>query len=185
MIDHSAMSSSRKQLLFSSVSIDLGCSNCRRPKISHILHPKPKPRKPTNQKLRLRPYSSSSSWDNDDTAATFSPYGSSSQFSNGESSGRAPKTVRGLGRVGGEGVAVEKDSNDPYLDFRHSMLQMILENEIYSKDDLRELLRCFLLLNSPCHHGVIVKAFTEIWNGARSVKPNSPMFHFSRKPREF
>ncbi|KAG7560601.1 Ovate protein family C-terminal [Arabidopsis thaliana x Arabidopsis arenosa] len=36
-------------------------------------------------------------------------------------------------------VAVEKDSDDPYLDFRQSMLQMILENQIYSKDELREL----------------------------------------------
>uniref|UniRef100_A0A6N2LZV1 Transcription repressor n=1 Tax=Salix viminalis TaxID=40686 RepID=A0A6N2LZV1_SALVM len=45
-------------------------------------------------------------------------------------------------------VAVEKDSDDPYLDFRHSMLQMILEKQIYSKDDLRQLLDCFLQLNS-------------------------------------
>ena len=49
----------------------------------------------------------------------------------------------------GGSVAVEKDSDDPYLDFRHSMLQMILEKQIYSKDDLRQLLDCFLQLNSP------------------------------------
>ncbi|KAJ6291446.1 hypothetical protein OIU76_023506 [Salix suchowensis] len=40
-------------------------------------------------------------------------------------------------------VAVEKDSDDPYLDFRHSMLQMILEKQIYSKDDLGQLLDLF------------------------------------------
>lgn len=61
-------------------------------------------------------------------------------------------------------IAVEKDSDDPYQDFRHSMLQMIIKKEIYSKDDLQELLNCFLQLNSPCHHDVIIKAFKEIWD---------------------
>ncbi|KAL9676207.1 hypothetical protein QQ045_004420 [Rhodiola kirilowii] len=74
------------------------------------------------------------------------------------------------------GTAVEMDSNDPYLDFRQSMLQMIIEKEVYLKDDLRELLNCFLQLNAPCHHGIIIKAFTEIWNGMFSVstRPASP-----------
>ncbi|KAF3556087.1 hypothetical protein F2Q69_00017445 [Brassica cretica] len=66
-------------------------------------------------------------------------------------------------------VAVEKDSDDPYLDFRQSMLQMILENEIYSKDDLRELLNCFLSLNEPYYHGIIIRAFSEIWEGVFSA----------------
>ncbi|CAI0391358.1 unnamed protein product [Linum tenue] len=48
------------------------------------------------------------------------------------------------------------------------MLQMILEKQIYSRDDLRELLNCFLQLNSPYHHGIIVRAFSEIWNGVFS-----------------
>ncbi|CAN0847381.1 Transcription repressor OFP6, partial [Linum grandiflorum] len=80
------------------------------------------------------------------------------------------KTVRGFGRVGVESMAVEKESDDPYLDFRQSMLQMILEKEIYSKEELRELLNCFLQLNSPYHHGIIVRAFSEIWNSVLSVK---------------
>ncbi|KAG4183253.1 hypothetical protein ERO13_A09G097633v2 [Gossypium hirsutum] len=42
------------------------------------------------------------------------------------------------------------------------MLQMIVEKRIYSKHDLEELLQCFLELNSPCHHDVIIKAFMEI-----------------------
>ncbi|KAL1545658.1 transcription repressor OFP6-like [Salvia divinorum] len=74
------------------------------------------------------------------------------------------KSVQGLGRVGGSSVAVEKESDDPYLDFRQSMLQMILEKEIYSKDDLKQLLNCFLQLNSSYYHGIIVRAFTDIWN---------------------
>lgn len=173
-----AMSSSKKKLIFNTVAVDIGCSNCRKPKISNIFYPKPKPRK-----LQTQNYSSSGSWDNDDTTTTFSSYaGRSSQFSGDVT---AAKKVKGLGRVGGEGVAVEKDSDDPYLDFRQSMLQMIVENEIYTKEDLRELLRCFLLLNSPYHHGVIVRAFTEIWNGMYSLKPNnSPKFHLSLKSRE-
>ncbi|KAK1300562.1 hypothetical protein QJS10_CPB13g01529 [Acorus calamus] len=64
-----------------------------------------------------------------------------------------------------ESVAVVKESEDPYVDFRNSMLQMIVEKEIYSFDDLRELLDCFLSLNSPYHHEAIVTAFMEIWNG--------------------
>ncbi|KAK7278707.1 hypothetical protein RJT34_23743 [Clitoria ternatea] len=167
-----AMSSSRKNLVLNTVSVDLGCGSCRRPKLlRHIFSPKPKPKRPTYQKQKAH-------WAEDDTATssttntsatTFSPccYVESCEY------------VRGFGRVGTEGVAVEKDSDDPYLDFRHSMLQMILENEIYSKDDLRELLHCFLQLNSPQHHGVIVRAFTEIWNGvfSRRVPPfGSPKF---------
>ncbi|GAB4824638.1 hypothetical protein Ancab_007510 [Ancistrocladus abbreviatus] len=62
----------------------------------------------------------------------------------------------------GESIAVVKESVEPYFDFRQSMLQMIFEKEIYSREDLQELLNCFLQLNSPCHHDVIVRAFTEI-----------------------
>ncbi|KAL0460013.1 UNVERIFIED_CONTAM: Transcription repressor OFP6 [Sesamum latifolium] len=60
--------------------------------------------------------------------------------------------------------AVVKDSDDPYQDFRQSMLQMIVEKQIYSSDDLQQLLHCFLQLNSPRHHEVILRAFMEIWN---------------------
>uniref|UniRef100_A0A7N0RI76 Transcription repressor n=1 Tax=Kalanchoe fedtschenkoi TaxID=63787 RepID=A0A7N0RI76_KALFE len=59
-------------------------------------------------------------------------------------------------------VAIEKDSDDPYNDFRQSMLQMIFQKEMYSRDDLQELLNCFLKMNSADHHDVIVRAFTEI-----------------------
>ncbi|KAK7345267.1 hypothetical protein VNO77_15865 [Canavalia gladiata] len=190
------MSTSRKKLPLNTVSVNLGCGSCRRPKLRHIFSPKPKPKIPTYQKHKLYHHSSSSStpWreDRDDaatssttntSATTFSPfYADSSQFCD------YAKTVRGFGRVGTEGVAVEKDSDDPYLDFRHSMLQMILENEIYSKDDLRELLNCFLQLNSPQHHGIIVRAFTEIWNGVFSVRKNAsttPRLTRTRKSRDF
>ncbi|OIW16540.1 hypothetical protein TanjilG_00049 [Lupinus angustifolius] len=167
------MSSSRRKLVLNTVSVNIGCGSCRRPKLLHIFNTKPKPKKSTYQKHKLLDHSSSSSTNT--TATTFSPhYNEPSQLSEDM---KSSKSVRGFGRVGTEGVAVEKDSEDPYLDFKHSMLQMILENEIYSKDDLRELLNCFLQLNSPNHHGIIVRVFTEIWNGIFSVRSNSSRFH--------
>ncbi|OIW21240.1 hypothetical protein TanjilG_31112 [Lupinus angustifolius] len=184
------MSSSRKKLLLNKVSVKLDCGSCRRLKLSHIFNPKPKPKNPTYSKNKL--YNHSSSSDSTiyttptNTNTTFSPcYIDSSNFSESETYMMAPRTVGGFGRSGREGVAVEKDSDDPYLDFRHSMLQMISENEIYSKNDLRELLNCFLQLNSPYHHGAIVRAFTEIWNDFFFVRSKSPRFHFNRKAREF
>ena len=78
-------------------------------------------------------------------------------------------------KIGGVSVAVEKDSNDPYVDFRQSMLQMILENEIYTQEGLRELLSCFLHLNSPCNHGIIIRAFAEIWDGVSCGRSTADM----------
>lgn len=65
-----------------------------------------------------------------------------------------------------ESVAVEKESEDPYKDFRHSMLQMIFEKEMCTECELEELLEAFLQLNSPKQHGVILKAFAEICRDA-------------------
>lgn len=70
-------------------------------------------------------------------------------------------------------VAFVKDSEDPYRDFRRSMLQMIFDREIRSREDLQELLNCFLQLNSPSHHDAIIQAFTEIWNGVFSDRNRS------------
>lgn len=67
-------------------------------------------------------------------------------------------------------VAFMKDSEDPHRDFRRSMLQMIFDREIRSREDLQELLNCFLQLNSPSHHDAIIHAFTEIWNVVFSDK---------------
>jgi len=60
-----------------------------------------------------------------------------------------------------DSIAVEKESKEPYEDFRNSILQMILEREICSENDLQELLECFLQLNAKCHHHIIVEAFME------------------------
>lgn len=177
------MSANKKKLMLNTVSIKLGCSSCKKPNLSSIFHPKPKPKTPTYHKHKnLYCSSSSSSKTNPSpnydqlygTSTTFSPDMDTPPYFCCDTDMKCSKrTVRGFGRVGGESVAVEKESDDPYLDFRHSMLQMILEKEIYSKDDLRELLNCFLQLNSPYHHGIIVRVFTEIWNGVFSVRSSS------------
>nr|GEX60631.1 transcription repressor OFP7 [Tanacetum cinerariifolium] len=62
-----------------------------------------------------------------------------------------------------ESFAVVKRSEDPYDDFKKSMMEMIMEKQMFEEHDLQQLLQCFLSLNSRFHHGVIVDAFSEIW----------------------
>ncbi|PKI66660.1 hypothetical protein CRG98_012855 [Punica granatum] len=59
--------------------------------------------------------------------------------------------------------AVVKKSSDPSGDFRRSMVEMIVEKEMFGAEELEGLLQCFLSLNSHHHHKVIVEVFTEIW----------------------
>ncbi|KAF7819818.1 transcription repressor OFP8 [Senna tora] len=59
--------------------------------------------------------------------------------------------------------AVVKRSSDPYNDFRTSMVEMIVEKQIFAPRELENLLQCFLSLNSNNHHRIIVEVFTEIW----------------------
>ncbi|KAK4730316.1 hypothetical protein R3W88_023304 [Solanum pinnatisectum] len=61
-----------------------------------------------------------------------------------------------------ESIAVEKNTNDPYSDFRTSMLEMIVEKQIFGFKDLQKLLHCFLSLNSPSFHKIIFEVFSEI-----------------------
>ncbi|KAK1439124.1 hypothetical protein QVD17_04939 [Tagetes erecta] len=63
-----------------------------------------------------------------------------------------------------ESFALVKRSEDPYDDFKRSMMEMIMEKQIFEEGDLEQLLQCYLSLNSRFHHGVIVEAFTEIWD---------------------
>ncbi|KAJ9167814.1 hypothetical protein P3X46_019407 [Hevea brasiliensis] len=62
-----------------------------------------------------------------------------------------------------ESFAVVKSSSDPYNDFRTSMVEMIVEKQIFASKDLKQLLQCFLSLNSSHHHSIIIEVFTEIW----------------------
>lgn len=62
-----------------------------------------------------------------------------------------------------EGVAVVKRSEDPYEDFKGSMMEMIVEKKMFEVAELEQLLRCFLTLNAKRHHRAIVRAFSEVW----------------------
>ncbi|XP_075521260.1 transcription repressor OFP3-like [Primulina tabacum] len=62
-----------------------------------------------------------------------------------------------------ESFAMVKASFDPEKDFRDSMKEMIVENNIRTSRELEELLACYLSLNSSQYHDLIIKAFEQIW----------------------
>ncbi|PPD90165.1 hypothetical protein GOBAR_DD12923 [Gossypium barbadense] len=62
-----------------------------------------------------------------------------------------------------ESFAVVKSSVDPQRDFRESMVEMIMENNIRASKDLEDLLACYLSLNSDEYHEIIIKVFKQIW----------------------
>ncbi|EHA8591922.1 transcription repressor OFP3 [Cocos nucifera] len=62
-----------------------------------------------------------------------------------------------------ESFAIIISSSDPQRDFRESMVEMIVENNIRASKDLEELLACYLSLNSKEYHDVIVNVFEQIW----------------------
>ncbi|KAH7853607.1 hypothetical protein Vadar_004672 [Vaccinium darrowii] len=51
-----------------------------------------------------------------------------------------------------DSFVVKKRSSDPYDDFRKSMVEMIVERQIFGARDLEDLLQTFLSLNSYHHH---------------------------------
>ncbi|EOA21692.1 hypothetical protein CARUB_v10002117mg [Capsella rubella] len=66
-----------------------------------------------------------------------------------------------------ESVAMAKESNNPFEDYKKSMNQMIEERDIETEDDLKELLRCFLDINPSPHHNLIVRAFVDVCSHLR------------------
>ncbi|XP_015089578.1 transcription repressor OFP2-like [Solanum pennellii] len=62
-----------------------------------------------------------------------------------------------------DSFAVVKSSRNPQKDFRESMVEMIIENNITTSKDLEELLACYLSLNSDEYHDIIIKVFKQIW----------------------
>ncbi|CAN0900148.1 Transcription repressor OFP8 [Linum grandiflorum] len=112
-------------------------------------------------------------YENDDESDTL--FFSSRSFSSSDSSstgknqtycagkkGKSSEEMGVLQKVKGS-FAVVKSSSDPYNDFRKSMVEMIVEKQIFGAKDLEQLLQCFLSLNSDRHHRIIVEVFTEIW----------------------
>ncbi|GAB2272136.1 hypothetical protein Dimus_006956 [Dionaea muscipula] len=185
----SDINGSKPRQLLNTVSVKLGC-NCRRPKlISSIFSPKPcksklLPKYQTQYQYMnpLSFYTSSSCTQNINPSSSLFEYPSIISSSKLQDiDGQYPYYFYydGFGRqaAGAKTLAVEKESKDPYLDFRRSMLQMIVENEIHSKEELKELLNCFLHLNSPCLHGIIIRVFTDIWNSFFFTTPTPPHTH--------
>ncbi|KAK3016379.1 hypothetical protein RJ639_005372 [Escallonia herrerae] len=68
--------------------------------------------------------------------------------------------------------AVEKSSTDPYSDFRESMVEVIMEEQLFGEEGLERLLGCFLSLNSADHHGVILEVLESSPTGG-SLEINS------------
>ncbi|RLN25196.1 transcription repressor OFP1-like [Panicum miliaceum] len=63
----------------------------------------------------------------------------------------------------GAGMAVVKRSSNPYLDFRSSMVEMVVQRRIGSVRRMEELLGSYLSLNSPRHRPAILAAFEDVW----------------------
>ncbi|KAJ3671032.1 hypothetical protein LUZ60_008458 [Juncus effusus] len=68
----------------------------------------------------------------------------------------------GTGTGTGTGTAVVKKSSDPYMDFRCSMVEMILEEKVVCVKEMERLLKSYLALNAARHHPIIVRAFEDI-----------------------
>lgn len=62
-----------------------------------------------------------------------------------------------------DSFAIIKSSFDPQRDFRDSMIEMIIEKRIRKREDLEELLACYLTLNCDEYHHLIVKVFQQVW----------------------
>ncbi|KAL0873833.1 hypothetical protein Bca101_023538 [Brassica carinata] len=61
-----------------------------------------------------------------------------------------------------ESFAVVKCSSDPQKDFRDSMIEMIMEHGIHHPEELKELLVCYLRLNSDEYHDMIINVFQQV-----------------------
>ncbi|KAL7107934.1 hypothetical protein ACP275_06G084800 [Erythranthe tilingii] len=64
-----------------------------------------------------------------------------------------------------ESVAVALESDDPYLDFKKSMAEMVESHGLEDWDCLEELLRWYLKMNGKINHGFIVGAFVDLLVG--------------------
>ncbi|WVZ02243.1 hypothetical protein V8G54_023049 [Vigna mungo] len=156
------MSSTKKSLLRTVFTANGSCG-CSKSKSSEVHEPTPKPKTSNNTHQKPNNLSSMASSTTsmehvDEEEFTSTTVSESETFHDPNNNTNVALKRSPLV----DSVAIEKDSSNPYHDFRHSMLQMIFEKEIESEDDLQDLLQCFLHLNAPCHHHIIVKAFNAI-----------------------
>ncbi|KAJ7569800.1 hypothetical protein O6H91_01G094800 [Diphasiastrum complanatum] len=82
-----------------------------------------------------------------------------------------------------ESIAVVKRSYNPYQDFQSSMLEMIISKKIQEPAKLKELLECYIALNSPSYRELIMAAFENVCHhmlfSKASAQSTSPRSHFS------
>lgn len=145
----------KKKFLRTLFSSNKSCS-CLKIKSSNVLEPSLKPKISIYQNQNKNPSGTTSSADDDDKVLASSP------VCEAKTTHHNNNTILNSGTKLIDSIAVEKESEDPYDDFRNSILQMIFERKIYAEKDLEELLECLLQLNAKCHHQVIVEAFMEI-----------------------
>lgn len=183
-----------KNRLKTLLTIPLGCSNCGGTQpISDVHIPKPRPRPKPTPTTTQPDSTSSSTTSTSDTKTSASicttdccsdePVQSWSDENNNHNKREITTTTTAAaeeaesaacsGRIE-ESVAVVTETEDPYREFRRSMLQMIFEKEIFSPEDLQHLLRCFLRLNSAAHHDVILRAFFDVCSDVASTSPLPP-----------
>ncbi|KAE9610802.1 hypothetical protein Lal_00021169 [Lupinus albus] len=77
--------------------------------------------------------------------------------------GRKSVSSSGSRRKLSDSFAIVKSSFNPQKDFRESMMEMIIENNLRASKDLENLLACYLSLNSDEYHDLIIKVFKQIW----------------------
>lgn len=85
------------------------------------------------------------------------------QFHHVRKSVSSTVTSSGYRRSFSGSLAIVKSSFNPQKDFRESMVEMIVENNIRASKDLEDLLACYLSLNSDEYHDLIIKVFKQIW----------------------
>lgn len=159
------MFSNKRRVMMRTLLTAKGGCGCGKPKPTDVYEPTPKPKISIYQNTNPSTLTSSTTSDEDFTSITFSETDTTHHHDDDNNNKNSTKNhiiSKPCPKLIDSSIAIEKDSKDPYKDFRHSILQMIFEKEIYSENDLQELLQCFLQLNAPCHHHVIVQAFTEI-----------------------
>lgn len=67
-----------------------------------------------------------------------------------------------------ESVVLAMESEDPYEDFKGSMLEMVESHGLKDWECLEELLEWYLKMNGKINHGIIVQAFVDLLVGLAS-----------------
>lgn len=86
-------------------------------------------------------------------------------FEPGDTSSILEKAKDGTGAPFKESVVLAMESEDPYIDFRRSMEEMVESLGLKDWECLEELLGWYLRVNGKKHHGFIVGAFVDLLVG--------------------